>query len=448
MKRIFLAISIVLILISLCPVVIYSQGPLLFSLKQAQDYAFENNATLKNALTDVKISEKMVKQNTAIGLPQVDAGIDYIDYLNIPTTLIPGEFFGQPGQDVAVKFGTEYNTTVRAKITQLVYSGQYLVGLQTARAYLETVKQKFVRDKMDIRDQVAESYIGLLILEESLSILDSTYKTLSAMVDEAKAVYKIGIIEDIDVDQLELNKTNLEASLITTRSQRLLAYNYLKFLLGINIDKQIKLTDDLKFFMSNVDHDYLMNNPFDYNDNITYKLLKKQEFLVKMQYKLSKTAYQPTLAGFLGTSYNAQRNDWNFLESNGVWFNTTNWGLSLAIPIWSSGSRKNSVAQARLNVEKMKVSEEQLKTSLQLQVETVKNDFNRAYLVFQAKKQGLETSNKIYERTTAKYRKGLSTSTDLNQKYNQFLQAEGEYTQAMFDLLKARIKLATLLEKV
>ncbi len=425
-----------------------AQKVLSFSLKEAQDYAYDNNYTLKNSNNDVQIAKKMVKQNTAIGLPQIDGGVDYIDYLNIPTTLIPGEFAGQPGTTFPVKFGQEYNATVRAKMTQLLYSGQYLVGLQTAKAFLETSKQKFIKDRMSIRDQVAEAYIAFLILEESIGILDSTYVALTQMVNEAKIVLQNGLIEDIDVDQLDLNLSNLEATLITTKNQRLISYNYLKFLMGIKEDQQIKLTDNLTYFLSVLDQEFLMNNQFDYHYNIDYRLLQKQEYLVTMQYKLSKTAYQPTLAAFLGTSYNAQRNDWNFMNSNGIWYNTTNWGMTLTVPIWSSGSRKYAVDQARLNVAKMKVNDEQLRTSLQLQVETVKNDFNKSYLVFQAKQKGLATANKIYERTAIKYGKGMSTSTDLNQKYNQFLQSESEYTQALFDLLKARIKLATLLEKV
>jgi outer membrane protein len=428
---------------------IQAQKILSFSLKDAQDYAYQNSYTLKNSNYDVQIAKKMVKQNTAIGLPQIDAGMDYVDYINIPTTLIPGEFIGQPGTYFPLKFGLEYNATVRARLTQLLYSGQYLVGLQTAKAYLETSKQKFVKDQMFIRDSVAFSYIGLLIIEESTRILDSTYKSLSEMTEDAKKTLQAGLIEDIDVEQLELNKSNLEASLITIKNQRLIAYNYLKFLIGVKSDEQIRLTDDLKFFLGNINHEYMMNNPFDYTFNINYRLLQKQEYLTLMQYKLSKTAYQPTLSGYLGTSVNAQRNDWNFFESGsaGQWFNTTSYGITLAIPIWSSGARKYAVDQARLNVEKMKVADEQLKTALQLQVEAMKNDFNKSYLVFLVKQKSLETANKIYTRTIIKYTKGISSSTDLNQKYSQYLQAQGDYTQALFDLLRARIRLATLLEK-
>ena len=81
------------------------------SLKEAQDYAYENNFDLKNSANDVRIAYKMVKQNTAIGLPQVDGGIDYMDYLALPTSLIPGEFIGEPGTSFPVQFG--FRLTIR-----------------------------------------------------------------------------------------------------------------------------------------------------------------------------------------------------------------------------------------------------------------------------------------------------------------------------------------------
>ena len=52
-----------------------AQTPLSFSLKQAQEYAYEHNYDLKNSHYDVEIAKKLVKENTAIGLPQIDGSI-------------------------------------------------------------------------------------------------------------------------------------------------------------------------------------------------------------------------------------------------------------------------------------------------------------------------------------------------------------------------------------
>jgi outer membrane protein len=447
MKRIFLLITVVSLIFINSKTQAQLKPALSFSLKEAQDYAFDNNYDLKNSAYDVEIAKKMVKQNTAIGLPQIDGGIDYVDYISVPVMVLPSEL-AQMFHINAISFTDEYNATVRARLSQLIYSGQYLVGLQTAKAYLETAKQKMMKDKMDVRDLVSEAYIGLLIVEESTKILDSTYITVNQMLEDGKATLKQGLIEDIDVDQMELNRSNLEATLTNTKSQRLIAYNYLKFLLGIKESREIKLTDNLAYFLNKINQNVLENEQFDVDRNIDYTILKKQEYLTLMQYKLSKTAYQPTLSGFFSINGNAQRTQWSFFNDNYPWYKTVNWGLTLTVPIWSSGSRKYAVDQARLNVEKMKVLDEKTKVQLQLQVETSKKDFTNSYLVFSNKKKGLDIASRIYEKTFSKYKEGVSSSTDLNQKYSQFLNSEADYIQSLYDLLKNSIHLQKLLEKV
>ena len=60
-----------------------------FTLQQAQQYAIDNNYQIKNAKTDIEIAKQKVKENTAIGLPQVNASASYSYFMDIPTTLIP-----------------------------------------------------------------------------------------------------------------------------------------------------------------------------------------------------------------------------------------------------------------------------------------------------------------------------------------------------------------------
>jgi outer membrane protein len=426
----------------------YSQSQLAFSLTQAQEYAYKNNYDLKNSSTDIEIARKLVKQNTAIGLPQVNGNIDYVQYLALPTSLIPGEFAGQPGTYIPIQFGQEYNATIKGAITQLVYSGQYLVGLQTAKAFLETVKQQNVKDKMDVRDVVAISYLTVLLYKEQTKIIDSILRVTTNMVNELQAALNNGLVEDIDVDQMSLNKSDLEAMQINTNSQLEISMSRLKFNMGLKGNQDIMLTDSLEYFISSLAREYLMNQQFDYKYNIDYTILKKREYQVYMQYKLSKAAYQPSLAGFLSASGNAQRGTWNFFNDKYPWYGTANWGLSLNIPIWSSGSRKYAVDQAYLNWQKMKVNEEKLKTGLDLQVASAKNDFNNAFLVYLNKQKGLDVATKIYVKTMKKYKEGLAGSTDLNQKYNQFLQSEKDYLLSMFNVLSLKIQLSRLLEKV
>ena len=446
MKMILVDLGLSLLL--LVPFAGFSQGEVKLSLDQAKELALKNNYDLKNSALDIEKAHEVVKENTAIGLPQVNGGVDYLDYLDRPTSLLPGEIIGMPpGSYMKIQFGLKYNSTLKLSASQLIFSGQYLVGLQAAKAYLDLTRDKIKKDQQDVTDLVENSYIGALVLEENIRVLDSTLKTMNQMLFEIREVYKNGMVEDIDVNQVELYVSNLEATLSSMNAQKSIAYNYLKYLMGIQKEKQLTLTDDLDHFKAGIDVELLSNRPFDRNQFIDYILFKKQEKLTFLQYKLAKTAYMPTLTAFMGFQENAQRTDWDFFQKNEPWFKTWNWGLSLNIPIWSSGTRMHKLNQARIDVEKTKVTDEKLKSLLDVQVETARKDLNSSYLVYTNKQKGLDLSETIYNKTMIKYRQGVTTSMDLDQKYNQYMQTQAEYFSSLFDLLKNSISLEKLLKQ-
>ncbi len=51
--------------------------PMKFSLSEAKNYALNNSPVLLNSARDVEIAKKMIWENTATGLPQVDVNSSY-----------------------------------------------------------------------------------------------------------------------------------------------------------------------------------------------------------------------------------------------------------------------------------------------------------------------------------------------------------------------------------
>ena len=87
-------------------------GPeeLKLSIKEAQDYAIQNNKMMITSRMDVEASKIAVWETIANALPQVSATGSFTDNLKLMTTLLPGDFFGKPGELVPVTFGSQYNS--------------------------------------------------------------------------------------------------------------------------------------------------------------------------------------------------------------------------------------------------------------------------------------------------------------------------------------------------
>ena len=130
-----------------------------FTLAEAQTFAIENNLNVENARLDIEAARQVIKENTALGLPQISAGATYTNNLQLMTTLIPSEFFGEePGTYIPVKFGTQHNATANVIANQLLFNGPYIVGLQAASSYRDLTERNLRKQEVDIKEAVAQSY--------------------------------------------------------------------------------------------------------------------------------------------------------------------------------------------------------------------------------------------------------------------------------------------------
>ena len=443
-NRILLITMVLSILLSLEGM---AQEVMQFSLKEAQLYALENNYDIINAGTDIEIARKQVKENLAIGLPQISGKVGYNNNLELPTTLLPGEIIGQPGQDVPVQFGTQHNANWGAELSQLIFSGTYLVGVMAAKAYVDVVESSFEKSEIGIKNTIAKSYYPVIILQENKKVFDSTLLSLNKMLYETEEYYKSGFIEDTDVDQLKLLISDMETTLSNIDNQLQIATNMLKYQLGLNANVNIEVTDKMDDLLATVDREFLLDSQFDHNNHIDYKVLMGQKKLSDLKLKLNQSEYWPTLVGFYSYNQNAMRDKFNFFTDN-KWYTSQMLGFQLDVPIFSSGNRKYKVQQTKLEMEKMNVMDMQLQQGLSLRVKTVKADFNNAYLIYMNRKMSVGNAEKIYQKTEIKYREGLSNSLDLSQTYNQFLNAQITYLTSILDLLIKKADLEKELTKV
>ncbi|MCF8368220.1 MAG: TolC family protein [Bacteroidales bacterium] len=442
----FLPIAIILFYIS--AVTIYAQDVKEFSLREAQIYALEHNYDVINALTDIEIAKKKVKETIATGLPQISGQISYNDYLEIPTQLIPGEFFQSPNEFEEIKFGTQHNATWSAGINQMIFNGQYLVGLQASQAYLSLSETSYEKTEIEIKDVIAKAYYPVIILQENKVVFDSTLSSMEKMLYETREYYKAGFIEDTDVDQLELLISDMRTTIANIDNQMQIARNTFKYLMGIKANEEIRITDNLDQLIAEVDREFLLNSPFDHNSHIDYKILKNQEAIAYLNLKLNRSEYYPMINAFYNYSENAMRNKFDFFTSGSKWYPTQILGFQMDIPIFSSGYRKYKVQQAKLEIEKIKVQEDQLKQGLSLKVRTAKSEFSNSYLIYRNKELALTNSERIYQKTEIKYREGISTSLELSQTYNQYLTAQIDFLSATLDLLSKKSELEKELTKV
>src|SRR5690606_9552325 len=185
-----------------------------FSLQEAVEFALDSSYTAINAQRDVVAALKQKWETTATGLPQISAQVDYQNQLKQPVTLIPAEFNGgEPGTYFPVVFGVPQTLTATATLNQLLFDGSYLVGLQAAKTFLQYTQNNEEKTYSLIRKEVVNAYGTVLLAKENIEILEKNRATLDKNLRETSEIFKNGLTEEEDVEQLQITLANIDIQL-------------------------------------------------------------------------------------------------------------------------------------------------------------------------------------------------------------------------------------------
>jgi outer membrane protein len=421
-----------------------SNGELTLTLKEAQDYAIQHNKMVTNAHLDLQSSKLALWETISAGLPQVDASGSFNDNLKLMTTLLPGEFFGKPGEKIPVTFGSQFNTGASVQASMLLFNANYYIGLQTTKLAQKLSAFNLDKTEQDTKESVSSAYFLILVSEKSLEILNGNISNLREVLKSTKAMFSAGMAEQTDIDQMVSNVTMVENSRSSLERSIELNYNLLRFQLGVNADTKIKLNETLASLITMINVEALMSQPFDHTKNINYSLIEGQEVMSSLTLKTQKSAALPTLTGF----YNYGVNGIGDKISSQQWFKNSMAGVQISIPIFASGQRYTKIKRAQIGLEKATTTKDMVTEQLMLQEKQLRYNLVNANLQYISQKDNVDVSKRVYSSTENKFKQGMASSLELTQANSLYLQAENNYVSALMNLLQTKLALDKLLNNL
>ena len=417
-----------------------------FSLTEAIDYAQKNAYALKNAKLDIDKAIKKKWETTTMGLPQISAKVDYQNFIKRPVSLIPAQFFGgPPGEFAEVSFGTKQNLKTSATLSQLIFDGSYIVGLQSAKVYLTISKLAEEKTEKSIKEAVILAYGNVLLSKESIRILKENIKLMEKNISDTQKIYENGFAEEQDVEQLQITLSALKNQLIKTQSLYDIAKKMLSITIGFPIDKKIGLTDTLNELAKQNTSLEILNTPFNKEKHIDYKMelnnIKAKELFIKLE----KSKYLPSVFTFLNYGLTANNEQFRFFNKEQKWFDSSIFGVSISIPVFTSFKTKSRIQQAKIELEKEKNNLTKIEQQLQLQVEKAKTDYNFAISNYQNAKQRMALAERIENKEKIKFFEGVGSSFNLTQAQQQLYTTQQNYLQAIVNIIQSKAKLETAL---
>lgn len=415
-----------------------------FTLQEAIEYAQTHQSAILNARIDEEIARNTVKKTVGIGLPQVNANVNFQDFIKVPTNLLPGEFFGKPGEMIPVRFGVKYQSSAGVELSQLLFDGTYLVGLQASKTFKELSTKSLQRTRIETAVAVTKAYYSVLVSNEQLNLLDANMVRLKKSLKDTEALLKNGFVEKIDLDRLTVLNNNLETERENVIHLLDLNLHLLKFQMGMNINSSLTLKDSISGL--NVEESLALSDTTAYKSRIEYSLLETQKKLNELDLKRYKSQYLPSIGAFGSTTRSLQSNTFNELFDRS--FPMTVIGFRISVPIISGGIRNYQVRNARLEVKKTENNLINLKNGINLEVEQAKTVYRNGFRSLENQKRNMTLAQEVLRVTKVKYEQGVGSSIEVTTAETSLKESQNNYINALYELLINKVNLDKALGKI
>ena len=406
------------------------EGSLSISLKSAQDYAVEHNKTLKNSSLEIQKAEAAKWGAIASMLPQVSASLGYSNSCGYEMN------FGMMSMSMPA-------TGTLGITASMALSGQQIIGVQLAEMSKDLSDLTKKQSEDEIRYQVAKVYMSILVMQNTTELLERSLENLESLQQTTQNAVDVGAAEQTDADKLMVQVLSLRTSISSTNRSLEMLENSMRLQLGCGVNTKLNLTQTVDDILKPEAILALQNESFNIENNYDYQLLQKNSELLKKQIDLKIMGYVPTLSAYYqysGRTYFGQKEGFNMTPPNLI-------GLTLNIPIWSSGKTWSDVKQAKITYNEFQNTIENTRDALLVQERQLRYNVTSNYETYEAQKLNIEVTERVFTNVSNKFEHGMASSLELTTASSDIISAQSSYISAVLNLVNAQIEFEQLLNR-
>ncbi|MBK7214320.1 MAG: TolC family protein [Bacteroidales bacterium] len=413
-----------------------AQKQIEMNLKQCLEMALQTDLRVKISEMEQTRLKYQIQQTTGMGLPQISGSGSFQNFLKLPTQLIPGEFFGQPGTLIPVQFGTNYNMSGGVQVSQLIYNQSFLVSLQISKRMIEQGSLEIEKNRESTVYDVAQLYYMAVLTNQQIKYLEETVLKLDTLESITKVQLDKQLIKQVDYDRVNVDRNNLQTEVSNLKLMLTQQLNMLKYFTGNSPQDSIVLT-------TTVFDKYLVKMPvLNPENHLGLKEIDQQKKLLSLQMDLVHSQSLPNLAAFGDFSYNSQQNEFKKLFNDGKgWLGTSVVGLSLNVPIFSGGQRYYQLKQYKVQYKELDLSRDYTKKLIETTTSNALLKVQSLEQTAAAQNRNLKLADDVYRVIFDQYSQGYTSLTDLLLAESTKITAQGNYAQTLAQLRIAELEL-------
>ena len=434
MKRIFIFLSFLI-------TSLFGVGQELNSLSLFE-YAKKNSPQLLNSASDIYMSEQKINEVRASGLPKINGELSFQNFINVPTTVVPASAFvpGAPEDElIGLSFGTPFNANYNLKVSQLIFSFNYIYGLKAAENFSELSRLANIQKNQTVFEEIKLSLGQVIFLQKMQKLMVKNLEEIQGLINKTNRLVENGLVEQSSINDVLVIELDIKSGLEALKSNEVLAILSLKSLIGAPIDTNITLIKNFESSESETLKSLSMNP----KTNNAVKIGEQNVILNRLNLKATQSEGYPSLYGFFNQQHMAMRNNFDFFDASKDWYPATLWGINVTVPIYNSGEGKAKRKQKDLALLKAENELREIENQIFQLYQLLQNNYKNAYLNYENQKIKVGLVEKVYQNEEKKLGLGASNSLTLSQRKIQLLNAQQQLIQNEFELYKAEVQIKT-----
>jgi outer membrane protein TolC len=418
------------------------------SLEEAVAFGLTHNRSIINADREIQKSKKERWMTIATGLPQISSEVNYQNFLEMPVSLVPAEFFGgNPGEFAELTFGTEQNMIGTFKVEQLIFDGSYLVGLEASKVYLSISENLFEKTHLETRKIITNLYSNVLLAQYNIVLLEKNIASLKDNFNEVHQLFRNGFEEEESVEQIQLTLAQTNSRLKYAKNLLKVEQDMLKFVIGYPLEAYLKLTDDLEDIFNEELYFETLPSVENIENNIDIRIADNNVKAESLLLKLEKSKSLPKVNAFINRTFTGNSNEFTFTDSDQKWYGSTLLGLNVKIPIFSSLGRNASTQKAKISLDQAKTQLEETQSKVRIEVDAALSDYQLSIDNYYTEKENLRLAERIERKNQTKFYEGMVQSFELRMAQLQLYTAQNNFVAAIQKVINNKISLETLLNQ-
>ncbi|MBY0482545.1 MAG: TolC family protein, partial [Chitinophagaceae bacterium] len=287
-----------------------------------------------------------------------------------------------------------------------------------------------------IKANLHKIYYQLVVSKTQIAIFDANLERLNKLLTDTKVLYQNGFVEKLDIDKISVQVSNLETEKLKALNSIEIGYLGLKTLMGMPLKEELILTDELT--EDKIKEDITKDTSFLYSNRKDYEYLNLAKKLNEFNIKRYQLSYLPTVSLSGAYTKNAQRNQFNFF-GKGDWFTTSFVGLNISVPIFDGFSKDAKIKKSRIDLKQTENQIENLKLSIDNEIETAKLNFNAAIITLNYQKKNMELAENVFNQTKKKFELGTGSNTEITAAQTDLRTAQANYINALYGAIIAKV---------